>query len=187
MPAPANLAQQGGVGTGDMFMNGTAAMFLSGCWRIPVFRENIKNFKWDVAMFPKGPNGERALVGGGSGYGIVSSSKHKKEAWQLVSFLSSPEGQGRFATTGLIQPARIAVAQSPVFLDGKDPANKKLLLQAVDYALAYPMATNWREVYQGIITPILQKVWIGSDTPEAAIGKLTEELKKHPLVLEQKK
>jgi ABC-type glycerol-3-phosphate transport system substrate-binding protein len=187
MPTPASMSQQGGVGTGDLFMNGNVAMLLSGTWKIPVFRDSIKAFKWDVAMFPKGTAGQRALVGGGSGYGIISSSKRKKEAWQLVSFLSGPDGQARFAATGLIQPARIAVAQSPAFLDGKDPQNKKLLLKAVDYAVDYPRATNWREVQTSIINPALDKVWIGTDTAEQAVTKLTVELKKHPLFLQEKR
>ena len=43
----------------------------------------------------------------------------------------------RFASTGQIQPARIAVANSPAFLDGKEPENKKFLLNAIDYGIDY--------------------------------------------------
>ncbi len=181
MPSPANLSQQGGMGSSDLFANGTTAMFLSGIWKTPMFRTSIKNFKWDVAMFPKGPKGVRSLVGGGSGYGLLSTSKHKQEAWKLIAFLSSPEGQARFASTGQIQPARIAVANSPAFLDGKEPENKKMLFKAVDYGIDYPIVTNWREIQNGIIGPYLDRVWIGSDTAEVAVQKLNAELAKHPL------
>jgi len=51
----------------------------------------------------------------------------------------------------------------------------------------YPRATNWREVQTSIINPALDKVWIGTDTAEQAVTKLTVELKKHPLVLQEKK
>jgi multiple sugar transport system substrate-binding protein len=185
MPSPASLSQQGGVGTSDMFVSGTAAMFLSGIWKTPMFR-GIKNFKWDVVMSPQVSGAKRAVVGGSSGYGIVSTSKHKQAAWQLISFLSSPEGQKRFAATGLVQPALKRVAESPAFLDGKDPQNKKMLLKAVDYGIDMPIATNWREVEQGIIFPALDKVWMGKETAVEAAIKLDGELNKHPLVLQEK-
>ncbi len=48
------------MGTGDLFINGNVAMFLSGIWKTPTFRQ-AKNFKWDVVMLPKGPGGNRAF------------------------------------------------------------------------------------------------------------------------------
>ena len=181
MPSPSSLAQQGNVGASDLFANGTAGMFLSGIWKTPMFR-GIKTFGWDVAMFPhpKGVNGH--VVGGSSGYGIVSSSKHKKEAWSFISYLSGPAGQAQFASTGLAQPALKKVAESPVFLDGKDPQNKKMLLRAVPLGVDQPMAVNWREVMQSIIFPGLDRVWLGKETAAQAAAALNEELKQHPPV-----
>lgn len=186
MPGPASLSQQGGVGTSDMFVNGRAAMFLSGIWKTPLFR-GIKDFSWDVAMSPRVPGVERAVVGGSSGYGIVSTSKHKKEAWLLAAFLASAEGQGKFAATGLVQPALKRTAESPAFLDGKDPQNKKMLLKAVAYGVDMPIATNWREVQQGILFPALDRVWSGKETAAQAAAKLDVELRKHPLKFEEKR
>jgi len=181
MPNPSNLAQQGNVGTSDMFVNGSAAMFLSGIWKTPMFRQ-IKNFKWDVVMAPRVKGIRRAVVGGSSGYGIVRTSRHKKEAWQLIAYLSGPEGQTQFASTGLAQPALMKVAESKAFLDGQDPQNKKMLLKAVQYGIDQPIATNWREVEQGVIFPALDKVWLGEEKASEAVGKLDQQLKNHPLV-----
>lgn len=186
MPNPANLTQQGGVGASDMFQNGSAAMFLSGIWKTPMFRQ-AKGLQWDIAMFPRVPGVKRAVVGGSSGYGIVSTSKHKQAAWELIAFLSGPDGQKQFASTGLVQPALKKVAESPAFLDGQDPQNKKMLLKAVAYGVDQPIATNWREVQQGIIFPALDKVWMEEETADEAVSKLNEELKKHPLQLDAKK
>src|SRR6185436_5761502 len=60
MPGPSNLTALGGRGTSDMFAKGTAAMFLSGLWHTPEFRE-AKDLSWDIAMFPKGPDGQRGF------------------------------------------------------------------------------------------------------------------------------
>jgi len=185
MPTPASMTQQGGVGAADLFFNGKAAMLVSGIWKTPMFR-GIKKFKWDVAMFPRVAKVPGAVVGGSSGYGIVSASKHKQEAWQLIAFLSGPEGQKRFAATGLVQPALKKVAESPAFLDGQDPKNKKMLLKAVGYSIDEPIATNWREVKQGVIFPALDRVWMGQEKAAETIGKLRENLKSHPLKFEEK-
>ena len=185
MPTPAGMNQQGGVGASDMFVNGQAAMFLSGIWKTPLFR-GIQKFPWDVVMSPRVKGVKRAVVGGSSGYGIVHTSKNKDAAWQLVAFLASPEGQTQFAGTGLVQPALKKVADSPAFLDGQAPKNKKMLLKAVEYGIDMPIATNWREVQQGIISPALDKVWLGEETPAQAASKLAGELGKHPLVLQEK-
>ncbi len=185
MPSPASLSQQGGVGASDLFLNGRAAMLISGIWKTPMFRQG-KDLKWDVAMIPQVKGVPRAVVGGSSGYGIVAISKHKDAAWKLIAFLSGPEGQKQFAGTGLVQPALKKVAESAAFLDGKDPQNKKMLLKAVDYAIDEPFATNWREVKQSIIYAGLDKVWIGVETPEHAIVAIVEDLKQHPLKMDEK-
>jgi len=186
MPSPASQTQQGLAGAADLFANGSAAMLLSGIWKVPMFRQS-KDLQWDVVQAPHVPGVPRAVVGGSSGYGIISTSKHKDQAWKLVAYLSGPEGQAQMASTGLVQPALKKVAESPAFLDDKDPHHKKFLLTAVDYAVDDPMATNWREVKQGIIVPELDKVWIGAETAQQAVDKLTVALQKHKLVFEDKR
>ncbi len=177
MMPPSGLAAMGGMGTGDMFMNGSEAMFISGIWKTPTFRQ-IKDFKWDVVMMPKGPNGVRGFATGGSGYGILKSSTHKKEAWELVKFISGEEGAKKLAQTGLAQPALMREANT-TFLDNSDPKNKKMLLEAVKYVKYPPMCKNWDEVTHSIIGPELDKVWNGTETAAEAMDKLKPMLEKN--------
>jgi len=179
MLPPAGLAAMGGSGTSDMFVNGSTAMFLSGLWKTPQFR-GIKDFKWDIAMLPKAPNGFRAFSTGGSGYGILKTSAHKKEAWELIKFISGEEGAKRLAATGLAQPALMSVSNSPLFLDGQDPQNKKMVLDAMKYVKYNPMCKNWFEVHDSIIGPELDKVWNGTETPAEALDKLKPALEQNP-------
>jgi multiple sugar transport system substrate-binding protein len=118
-----------------------------------------------------------------SGYGMASTSKHKPEAWKLLKFLSGAEGQRWFSKTGLAQPAIVKVAESKAFLDGQKPLNKKTLLKGMKYGKWEPFAMNWRETYDGVIGPELDRVWNDTETVEQAINKISEELKKHPLKL----
>jgi len=177
MMPPSGLAAMGGMGTGDMFSNGSEAMFISGIWKTPTFRM-IKDFKWDVVMMPKGPRGFRGFSTGGSGYGILKSSKMKKEAWELVKYISGEEGAKKLAQTGLAQPALMKEANT-TFLDNSDPRNKKMLLEAVKYVKYPPMCKNWDEVTHSIIGPELDKVWNGTETAEEAMEKLKPMLEKN--------
>lgn len=179
MPSPSSMQVMGGIGNAGMFETGASAMFLSGIWKTPAFRA-IKEFKWDVAMFPKGPGGIRAFPTGGSGYGILGSSKHKMEAWKLIQFLSGEEGAKKFASTGFAQPALMAVANSPAFLDNQEPLNKKMLLKAVEYVKYPPVCANWREAVESFIGPELDKVWNGTETVEKAMANLRPVLEKNP-------
>ncbi len=181
-PSPATEKTMGGIGMSELFSNGETAMFLSGLWQAPSFRD-IKGFDWDVAMFPKGPAGKRGFFVGGSGYGILSSSKSKKAAWELVKYISGPEGEKKMSASGLIVPALRSVANSPVFLDGQLPLNKKALLKMVSYGVLQTRAKNWREISDGVILPTFDRVWAGTQSAQEAVSQLDEKLKTMPLLV----
>lgn len=87
----------------QMFISGKTAMYLSGHWVIPKFRETIK-FDWDIIPVPL-PKDAKTLADA-SGWGISKSSEHKNEAIDFVKYLSSKEVSEKFTETGLITPAR---------------------------------------------------------------------------------
>ena len=159
-----------GGGTANLFINGRAAMFFSGIWKAPLFR-GIKEFDWDVAMFPKGPTGKRGFIMGIAGYGISSSSKHKDLAWKLVKFLGGGEAAAVFARSGLAQPTLMKVADSPLFLDDQKPLNKRMLIRAVEYGRWEPAALNWREVVNGYVSPTFDRIWSGDWTARKAVDE----------------
>ena len=181
-PGPSNMTAMGGLGASDLFTNGSAAMLLSGMWKVPSFRD-IKEFDWDVVMFPKGPTGQRGFQNGGSGYGILKASKNKKKAWELVKYISGAIGEKKMANLGLAQPALKSVAESSAFLDGQKPVNKKMLNAAVSYAIYDPRASNWAEIRGGSITPVLDQIWIEKITAAEAVAKIAENLKDKPLAI----
>ena len=58
-PSPVEFGNLG-MGAQQLFMSSKLAMYQSGFWESTLFR-NIKDFDWDVAMFPKGPTGIRSF------------------------------------------------------------------------------------------------------------------------------
>lgn len=176
MPTPTAFTNFG-MGADRMFANGRIAMFLSGIWETPQFRNY--NFDWDVVMFPKNNEGVRAFGSGGTGYAILRSSKHKKAAWEVIKALTGPEGQKRFAKRGLAQPARISVAKSEAFAeDLAAPANKKMLNEAVKHVVFSPFHSGWREIEEKYINPQLDLVFNGKKTAADTIKELAPEINK---------
>lgn len=168
MPAPSSMTAMGGMGTSDMFMNGTAAMFYSGIWKVPAFRK-ITSFDWDVAPFPRGPGGKAGFPVSAAGYGIVKSSRHPDLAYEVVRFLAGEKGQRAMARTGLAQPAMRSVAGGSDFLDGQKPLSKKFLLDSIKDGSFRPFDPNIDEWLDGVVGPELDRVWNGDKTAAAAM------------------
>ena len=140
----------------QMFLQGKLAMHLSGRWLVPKYRETAQ-FDWDVAPFPKGTKGSIVPLDA-SGWAISSKSKHKKEAMQLVKYLSSKESLQKFSKSGLIVPARIDSANSKAFLDGNTPQNAKVFLDIIETSKPTPVNPNYYEILDDI-NKILEKVF----------------------------
>jgi ABC-type glycerol-3-phosphate transport system substrate-binding protein len=129
-----------------------------------------------VVLFPRGPKGIRAITTGGSGYSICISSKSKQEAWELVKRLAGSRGQKEMAAIGLLQPAIKKIAESDAFLDGKDPKNKKIVLDAVENIVFYPRMAEWEEINIGLTAPALDEVWGGKKKAKDVMPDLVKEI-----------
>jgi len=168
--AMANLA----MGVQGMFMTERLAMFSSGIWETPGLRK-IDNFQWDVVMFPKGPQGIRGFGTGGSGYCILKSTKHPKEAYEVLKALAGSNAQRMLAETGLTQPAIMDIATIWAD-DGKDPKNKGMLLESMKYVIYDPFSPYWREAKELYLIPALDKIFNGKievkPAIDAVIGKI---------------
>lgn len=174
MPTPMALANLG-MGIDLMFSSGKLAMFMSGIWETPGLRNY--NFAWDVAMFPKNAQGIRGFGSGGSGYAILKSSKHKKEAWEVIKALTGAAGQEQLAKRGLAQPSRVAVAEGDFWAkDPQLPTNKKMLNEAVKYVVFSPFSEKWREIEEKYLRPELDLVFNGKKTAAESMTKLAPKL-----------
>lgn len=165
------------MGYNEMFMTGKIAMYGSGIWETPVFRD-IKNFKWDVVMFPKGPQGKRGFATGGSGYAVSSSTKHPKLAYELLKIIAGEYGQKKLAQSGLAQPALKQLADSSYWSKDKKslPANKGMLNEAVQYIIFNPYLSNWSEIEQKIINPRIDLVVRDRIEVKEAMNAITKDI-----------
>jgi multiple sugar transport system substrate-binding protein len=102
---------------------------------------------WDVAPFPRlgeepGPSSLH-----GDAWCMARDARNPEAAEKLVAFATSVHGQTLLARTGRSVPSRIAVAESPVFLDpDQPPASARVFLDAVPRLRRTPNVAVWNEV-----------------------------------------
>jgi len=121
-----------------LFEAGKIGMYISGSWAAELqFAKDGISFDYDVAPLPKGK--KRATFIGGAGYAVLRRSNHKKEAWELVKWLTGREYQRRAAVESQIIPSRRSVAESGAYLKlNKPPKNRKVFLDMIQYGWTDP-------------------------------------------------
>ena len=176
-PSPVTLGDLG-MGAQQLFMSGKLAMYQSGYWESNIFRD-IKDFDWDVAMFPKGPTGIRHFGTGGSGYCILKSAKYPDLAWDIVKLLTGEKAQITLADIGLTQPSIKSIAEGPHFAQSPAlPKNKLMLNEAIKYVVYEPFHPKWREINELYLVPELDLVFNGTETVKEAVAKIAPEANK---------
>lgn len=129
----------------QMFLQEKLAMYLSGRWVVPKFRQDAK-FNWDVINFPAGSSGSIVPMDA-SGWAIAKQTKQKEAAVKLIKFLSSKENIEKITASGLIVPARIDVSKSELFLDkNNSPQNSKVFINVIETSKKTPISLNYKQI-----------------------------------------
>lgn len=129
-PDSAELRQQT---LNSTFALGRAAMSIGGAWYVPEYNA-VPDLDYDIAPMPKWRNGHRGTVLSFVGYTISSESKHKKEAWAFLKFISSPEMTALVAKEQGNVPPRYSVAKSSSFLTPKiRPLHDEVFLDSIKF------------------------------------------------------
>jgi len=127
------------------FERGNIAMYISGPWMIGEFKNRLDSSmqkNWNTAPMP-GVNGPGVSTAGGSSLSLFAASNHKREAWQLMEYLSRPDVQLNFYhLTGDLPPRKTAW-QDTAF------ANNKYTLafrQQLERVVPTPQVPEWEEI-----------------------------------------
>ena len=165
-PSPGDQAD---MGTTGLWASGRLGMFHSGSWAASlIFKERVTGFEWDVAPLPKGK--ERATFMGGSAFAIVKGTRHPKEAWELVKFLTGPYLLGEWARQEQIMPSRRSVAESGAFLNlNEPPEHREVFIEAVEYGRTLPSVYSQQEMNDIISNSISMAVLARSSARAACL------------------
>jgi multiple sugar transport system substrate-binding protein len=114
----------------DMFGQGKVSMVIEGNWAIPYLQETFPQIDFATAEVPKINNRKGTMVYTVA-YVMNKRTKHKKAAWELISYLTGKEGMEKWTGTGFALPTRKSVAQKLGY--DQDPL-RSALVAGVDYA-----------------------------------------------------
>ncbi len=133
----------------QLFMDGRIAMYGPvGRWETIRFAE-IQNrrspFTWDVVPPPRRARAWTAI--GTTAYAISRTTRHPREAFELVRFLTGPEGSALDASLGIAVPALKSVARSAAFLTPREPpASDQVFLDVEPYSHVPPLTPFFKEL-----------------------------------------
>ncbi|MCU6792047.1 sugar ABC transporter substrate-binding protein [Paenibacillus sp. WQ 127069] len=139
---------------------------------------NIKNFEWDIAPMPKGPNTDAPAATGLAAYSVMQESKHKPEALELLKFMTSKEAMTEFAF--MYVPNRSSVLASDALTKGFESPTK----EGIKAALIDPMNgklraqnahKNWQQIDVKVQT-IIDLLYTRNMTPKEMLKKMEEEV-----------
>lgn len=140
------------------FNQGSVAMYFDGPYEVRTLStppaqggasEGITAKNFAAVPYPKGPKGRFTFVGG-SNLAIFKASKHKKEAFEVIKYLTTNyDAQLSYTKACGFLPARKEVFNDPYF--SIDPA-RRIFKEALLYGRTYPCIPPW-----GLLEPMLTR------------------------------
>ncbi len=157
-PTPAQ-----GANSAFTFESGKLAMIVDWMGNTPRFRKVIKDFEWDTVPIPSGIGGAVPPVKGNQLI-IYRESKHPKEAWRFVRFMTGPWVEERlYCQRKRNFPTRRAQANSDAYLKSTEPPfNTASMVKAVEIGRELPITDRWGEV-STIHTMEIDNLWSGRE------------------------
>jgi len=169
MPGVTELAE---MSAPDWFANQKAAMFICGRWMTMKFK--TLPFEWDIAPVPyyRDMYTWVDLVA----YCVAKDSQNPEAAWNLVNFLTGPQGQELVAQAGHAIPTRMSVAHSPAFIEALPELgihNSVHLLPITTGPIT--VFDHWGEVWTAINRG-LEPVWTGEKEAAEVLPEIQAEI-----------
>ena len=155
------------------FEKGTFAMFISGPWQIGELKTRLPAAMQDdwAAMPMPAPDGQPypgLSLAGGSSLVMFAGSKHKREAWELIEFLSEPAQQAKFAQLTGDLPGRES-AWRLARLDTS--AATRAFLEQLRHVAPTPKVPEWENIATKVFET-LERVVRGRATEHQALADL---------------
>jgi multiple sugar transport system substrate-binding protein len=131
--------------------------------------------KIDVAPLPKGDHDSVATLGGWM-TGISKFSKHKKEAWEFIKFVSSPEGQKIAAQYGGSAPTYLPAYDDPDVQKASPLFANKNFVEGVSKAMPRPISPIYPALSDAMQVE-LSKAIVGKQSAEDTVKNIETKLK----------
>lgn len=154
-----------------VFPTGIMAMAEDGIYPFEMDDAIQGKFEWAYQHTPKGPTGQRKVLGTTDGTSLWKGSKHRDEAWELQKWVAGPEYQLAIVNATGRVPVRHSVLDQWVDVAVKIRPNLKnanLAVAVEAMKMGYPGGREFfkdNNAAQEIINPALEKLFITGGTP----------------------
>lgn len=129
-------AQKTDVGTNsgsEMFGQGKVAMVIEGNWAISYLQDTYPQLEFATTEVPT-INGKPGTMIFTVAYVMNKQTKHKPEAWKLISYLTGKEGMEKWTSKGFALPSRKSVVEKLGY--EQDPLRSPLVA-GVNYGIPW--------------------------------------------------
>jgi multiple sugar transport system substrate-binding protein len=154
----------------DQIQSGRGAMYLNGPWQFINMRSKMKD-DWDITTLPKGKAGAISTVAG-SGFGISTSTKYPKEAWEVVKALTSTEGLKKVAASGRGYPGRKSAVEAFYKKDAL-PQHQEIIGEQLKTAKPFRTNPTWQEIVTQFQSSLMDPITL-EGKPAADVIKAAE-------------
>jgi multiple sugar transport system substrate-binding protein len=152
----------------EEFVNGRVGMMIDSLAHINLIRKRNPDLHFGISALPAvdGYTGKRGLPYASWGIGVSETSKHNAEAWKLVSYLMSPEVNGKLVTLANAFPGNVNA--KPDFSKA-DPlfAEAFKIFQAGKLANEFVGLPVAEQLMREMVIEV-QKLFDGQETPQQA-------------------
>ncbi|MDR1104975.1 MAG: sugar ABC transporter substrate-binding protein [Treponema sp.] len=155
----------------EEFVNGRIGMMISSLAHINMIRERNKDLNFTITALPSadGYSGRRGLPYAAWGIGISETSRHKEEAWKLVSYLMSPDVNGRLVSIANAFPGNVNA--KPDFVESDPLFAKAFEIFKSGYLANEFTGLPVAEELMRIFDEEIQLMLDGKQTPEQAAAR----------------
>ena len=155
------------------FYIGNIAALVQSSYYVGAMQQRGVSFEWDVAPMPGYRGGRASTIWAETPWVIPANAAHPEEAFRLLKFIASVEGQELVARTGMATPIHREVAVSPVYLEQTPPVNMLAFHETASYpnTRARPDLPNWPRIWQTLSTVVLAPVFAGTQPASAALAE----------------
>ena len=171
----ANLSQAGG--DAAVFQSGQAAMIIQNTSRVSAF--NAAKMNYDVQVVPTPKGGKRWNGAGGAAWVMSAASDNKDAAWTFISWLQSTNGGEKvYSDRGEIFPALQSTTTEGFLKQEQPPANREAVVTEAKASGigGFGYFPEWDELDGSIISPGMQKIWVGEAKPEDVLPELCKQV-----------
>lgn len=158
-----------------LLQSGKTAMTMQGSWMVAAFRDNEYSYNnCDVAMLPLNEKtGRRVSIYNGLGWAISADTPRVDDAWKLVEYFGSEEGQLKQAELGVTMSAYKDTSDK--WKNSVPQFNLQAYLNMQDDMVIRPFSRNTVK-WENAILDVMLKVWSKEMTMEAGCKEAARQM-----------